>query len=107
MIIPAGMIMIWPGTSVPSGWSACDGSLFSKIEYPDLFQVLLYNHGGTPGGEFFGVPDLRGCVPIGVGPGPYGWIDHSYSTNVVSLTSHGTPKVRAKGMFYIIALRNM
>ncbi len=103
----AGMIVIWPGTSVPWGWSACDGSLFSQVEYPELFEILLYNHGGTPSTHNFGVPDLRGCVPIGVGSGPYGWIDHSYSTNVVSLTSHGTPKVRVKGMFYIIALRSM
>lgn len=103
----AGTIVIWPGTSIPWEWAACDGSLFSQVMYPELFEILRYNYGGTPANQTFGVPDLRGCVPIGAGLGPYGWIDHSYSTNVISLTSHGTPKVKAKGMIYIIALRSV
>lgn len=57
---PVGSIMAYGGgfTAIPTGWLACDGSVYSSDSYPDLFDVVGHNWGGT--GTSFNVPDLRG-----------------------------------------------
>ena len=39
-LVPAGCVMMWAGTTLPSGWLLCDGSLKNKTDYPDLFTIL-------------------------------------------------------------------
>ena len=109
MKIYAGTIMIWPGTSIPSGWAACDGTVLQRADYPALFSLLNVLYGGD-GQTTFALPDLRGRVPVGLGPGPFGSSHHgvnkvnqNYTPN---LTSHGSPRVGTVGMFYIIALED-
>lgn len=50
-----------------TGWFLCDGSPKSRTTYADLFAKIgtTYNSGGETGSQF-GVPDLRGRVPVGV-----------------------------------------
>lgn len=98
--------MIWPGTSTPPGWAACDGTLLQRGDYPSLFFLLGNRYGGD-GTSTFALPDLRGRVPVGVGPGPFGWSDHGVNTYTPNLTSHGTPRIGTAGMFYIIALEDL
>ena len=53
----------------PNGWQACDGSLLAISEYDALFALIGTTYGGD-GQTTFGVPDLRGRLPIHQGQGP-------------------------------------
>lgn len=50
----------------PRGWAKCDGSLLSVQQNPALFALLGKNFGGN-GTTTFGLPDLRGRVPVHLG----------------------------------------
>jgi microcystin-dependent protein len=52
----------------PSGWQLCDGSLLSIAEYQPLYNLITTTYGGD-GSSTFGVPDLRGRVPVHQGTG--------------------------------------
>ncbi|MGK5064989.1 phage tail protein [Janthinobacterium sp. LB3P112] len=54
---------------IPTGWFACDGSLKPISEYEVLFMLLGTTYGGD-GQNTFGVPDLRGRLPLHQGQGP-------------------------------------
>jgi microcystin-dependent protein len=64
-----GEIRIMPGNVVPTGWALCDGQILPVAGNGPLFDVLGYRFGGN-GSTTFGLPDLRGRVPIGAGQGP-------------------------------------
>jgi microcystin-dependent protein len=53
----------------PSGWAFCDGSTLNIRENTALFALLSTTYGGD-GRITFGLPDLRGRVPLGAGAGP-------------------------------------
>ncbi|HOZ03807.1 MAG TPA: tail fiber protein [Arenimonas sp.] len=53
----------------PNGWQACDGSLLAISEYDALFALIGTTYGGD-GQTTFGVPELRGRLPIHQGTGP-------------------------------------
>lgn len=53
---------------VPSGWFACDGTLKAIADYEVLYALIGTTYGGD-GVSTFGVPDLRGRVPIHQGTG--------------------------------------
>lgn len=59
-----GEIRIFPFLFAPHGWLECDGALYptSDQKLNALFQIIGYAYGG--GGSQFGVPDLRGRVPV-------------------------------------------
>lgn len=52
----------------PNGWQLCDGSLLSISEYEVLYTLLGTTYGGN-GQTTFGVPDLRGRIPLHQGTG--------------------------------------
>ncbi len=64
-----GQIMIFGGNFPPKGWAFCDGSLLAIASNTALFSILGTMYGGN-GTTTFGLPDLRGRVPIGMGQGP-------------------------------------
>lgn len=53
----------------PAGWAFCDGSLLQISQYQALFSLLGVMFGGN-GTTTFGLPDLRGRAPVGMGSGP-------------------------------------
>jgi microcystin-dependent protein len=53
----------------PQGWFRCDGSLQSIANYDALFALLGTTYGGD-GQNTFGLPDLRGRLPLHQGQGP-------------------------------------
>ena len=53
----------------PRGYALCDGSLMSISVNTALFSLLGTTFGGN-GTVTFGLPDLRGRSPVGVGQGP-------------------------------------
>lgn len=52
----------------PVGWALCDGSLLPIAQNQALFALLGTQFGGN-GSTTFGLPDLRGRVPLGPGKG--------------------------------------
>lgn len=64
-----GIIMMFGGNFAPRGWANCDGSLLSIAQNTALFSILGTTYGGN-GQTTFGLPDLRGRVPIHYGQGP-------------------------------------
>lgn len=65
--LPAGIIMDYAGSSVPTGWLECDGTGKSTTTYAALFAAIGYTWGGS--GATFNVPDFRGRSRIGKGTG--------------------------------------
>ncbi len=63
-----GEIRIFGGNFAPYDWKFCDGSLLTISEYETLFQLIGTTYGGN-GETTFGLPDLRGRVPIHYGNG--------------------------------------
>lgn len=62
---PIGSVMIWHGSTAPSSYLICDGTTYSKSQYPDLYDALGGDY--QISAEQFKVPDFRGLVPIGAG----------------------------------------
>jgi microcystin-dependent protein len=69
-----GEIRMFGGNFAPSGWALCNGQLLSIAQNSALFSILGTSFGGN-GQTTFGLPDLRGRVPIqqgqGLGLSPY------------------------------------
>lgn len=65
-----GEIKAFGGSTVPSGFLACDGAVYLQSSYVGLFAVIGLNFtpGGTPAGSFC-VPDMQSRSPIGYGSG--------------------------------------
>ena len=58
-----GEIRMFGGNFAPAGWLFCDGQLLPIAEYDALFNLIGTTYGGD-GQQTFGLPDLRGRVPI-------------------------------------------
>ncbi len=58
-----GEIRMFGGNFAPAGWMFCDGSLLPISENETLFQLIGTTYGGD-GQNTFGLPDLRGRLPI-------------------------------------------
>ena len=64
-----GEIRMFAGTFAPRGWALCDGQLLAISQNDVLFSLLGTIYGGD-GRTTFGLPDLRGRIPVHVGSGP-------------------------------------
>lgn len=64
-----GEIRMFAGTFNPRGWALCDGQLLSVSQNDALFSLFGTIYGGD-GRTTFGLPDLRGRIPIHAGDGP-------------------------------------
>lgn len=62
-------ITIFAGNFAPRGWAFCDGQLLPIAQYTAVFSLIGTTFGGD-GRTTFGLPDLRGRVPIHPGSGP-------------------------------------
>lgn len=62
-------IRMFAGTFAPNAWAFCQGQIMSIASNTALFALLGTNYGGN-GTVTFGLPDLRGRVPVGTGQGP-------------------------------------
>jgi microcystin-dependent protein len=62
-------IIMFGGNFNPRGWALCNGQLLSIAQNTALFSILGTTYGGN-GQTTFGLPDLRGRVPIHPGQGP-------------------------------------
>jgi microcystin-dependent protein len=64
-----GEIRIFAGNFAPRNFAFCDGQLIAVSQNDALFSLLGTTYGGD-GRTTFGLPDLRGRVPVHMGQGP-------------------------------------
>jgi microcystin-dependent protein len=95
-----GEIRMFCGNFAPIGWALCQGQLLSISQNTALFSILGTTFGGN-GTTTFGLPDLRGRVPINFGQGPglssYNLGEMSGSENVTLLASQMPAHTHAVG----------
>jgi microcystin-dependent protein len=88
-----GQIMMFGGTFAPRNWALCNGQQLPISENETLFNLLGTTYGGD-GQTTFGLPDLRGRVPVHQGAthivGALGGAE-----NVTLLTSQLSPHSHA------------
>ena len=62
LYVPVGAVLIWTSPIIPTGFWNCNGGIRSKMQYPDLYNIIgdtyLYNR--TPSFTHFYLPDFRG-----------------------------------------------
>ena len=67
--VPVGAIVAFADLdAVQSNWLICNGDEYEKTTYPDLFNVIGYDYGGSD--LLFQVPDLRDKVLYGTDDKP-------------------------------------
>ena len=64
-----GEIRMFAGNFAPRGWAYCDGQLLAVSQNDALFSLLGTIYGGD-GRTTFGLPDMRGRIPVHAGSGP-------------------------------------
>lgn len=64
-----GQIFLLGFNFAPRGFAFCQGQLLPIAQNTALFSLLGTTYGGD-GTQTFGLPDLRGRVPVGIGQGP-------------------------------------
>ncbi len=62
-------IRMFAGNFAPRGWMFCQGQLLSIAQWTAVFALVGTTYGGN-GQTTFGLPDLRGRLPVGTGQGP-------------------------------------
>ncbi len=83
-----GEIKIFGGSFAIRGYAFCDGTLLSIDQNDALFNLIGTTYGGD-GQTTFGLPDLRGRIPVHQGSGfPLG---QSSGTETVTLTTSQIP----------------
>jgi microcystin-dependent protein len=60
---------MFAGNFAPRGYQLCQGQLLAISQNAALFSILGTTYGGN-GTSTFGLPDLRGRMPVGQGNGP-------------------------------------
>jgi len=88
-----GEIRLFGGNFNPRGWAFCAGQLLPISENDALYALIGTTFGGD-GQVTFGLPDLRGRIPIGQGTGPglssY-VVGQESGTETVTLTTNQIP----------------
>jgi len=64
-----GEIRMFAGNFAPRGWAFCDGQLLAVSQNDALFSLFGTIYGGD-GQNTFGLPEMRGRIPIHAGTGP-------------------------------------
>jgi microcystin-dependent protein len=64
-----GEIRVFPYDFAPYQWQFCNGQLLPITQFSALFSLLGTAFGGN-GTTVFGLPNLQGRVPVGIGTAP-------------------------------------
>lgn len=81
-----GMMVMFAGTSTPTGFLLCDGSAVSRTTNAALFAVISTNYGIGDGSTTFNLPDMRSRIPMGKGTGTKVATFASRASNVITVT---------------------
>jgi microcystin-dependent protein len=84
-----GEIRMFGGNFPPQGWAFCNGQILAIAENDALFALIGTTFGGD-GVQTFGLPDLRGRIPVHQGSnlGSTFVIGQVSGTETVTLTSN-------------------
>lgn len=63
-----GEITIFSGTFAPKDWAFCNGQIMAISSNEELFSLIGTTYGGD-GRTTFGLPELRGRIPVHQGQG--------------------------------------
>ena len=63
----AGQIIMYAGSTAPTGWLLCNGQAVSRTTYATLFAIIGTTYGAGDGSTTFNVPDFRDRVGVGAG----------------------------------------
>lgn len=63
---PAGAVLAFAGSAVPTGWLLCNGQTVSRTTYPALFSAIGTTYGAGDGSTTFALPELRDRTIFGV-----------------------------------------
>lgn len=88
-----GEIRMFAGSYAPVNWRFCDGSSIAIQSNQALFSLIGTTYGGD-GVNTFGLPDLRGRLPVGMGQGTgltARAVGQSGGATTVTLTAAQTP----------------
>lgn len=66
LAVPAGMVLPYAGTTIPSGYLLCNGQAVSRTTYATLFSAIGTVYGAGDGSATFNVPDMRDRTAVGV-----------------------------------------
>lgn len=80
-----GEIRMFAGNFAPAGWMFCEGQIVSIWEYETLFNLIGTTYGGD-GQETFGLPDMRGRIPIHNGTNSFDSYQLAQSDGVEEVT---------------------
>ena len=64
-LAPVGSMMMYAGSSAPTGWLLCDGTAISRTTYSDLFSTISTTYGVGDGFDTFNTPNMGGKGPMG------------------------------------------
>ena len=56
--VPAGIMQMFAGNTIPAGWLLCDGSAVSRTDYAKLFSAIGTIYGEGDGSTTFALPNL-------------------------------------------------
>lgn len=84
-----GEVRIFSGNYAPRNWALCNGQLLPIDQNEALYTLIGTTYGGD-GHSTFGLPDLRGRVPIHQVAGTYP-LGQSAGTESVALTTAQLP----------------
>lgn len=78
IFIPAGTVILYAGTTLPSRYLLCDGRRVLKTDYPKLWNAIehtwaLSTDTAAMKADYFRLPDLRECVAVGAGTSSSGY----------------------------------
>lgn len=65
--IPSGTLFSFAGSTVPTGYLACDGSAVSRATYATLFLAIGIAWGSGDGSTTFNIPNLNRRTLVGSG----------------------------------------
>jgi microcystin-dependent protein len=84
-----GEIRMFAGNFAPAGWMFCEGQLLPISENETLFNLIGTTYGGD-GQSTFGLPDLRGRIPVHMSTNNY-VLAETGGVEQVTLTANQIP----------------
>ena len=97
---PAGVIIPFAGTSVPTGYLLCNGAAVSRTDYANLFAAIGTLYGAGDGSTTFNLPDARDRVLQGAsGEHSVGSYIAAGLPNITGYVQHGVDCAAIQGAF--------